>query len=496
MRCGFTQTLLLPIIKKIKTLDAAEAPYKDGLKSIVEDHAAYAKEALPEAAEHIVVSDFKNGLKANADSLIAYNGIPLIDEFVDNTYSFGKDIAAGQLDRMGFRLTQGEGGPFDERAIDALKTRNLSLLTGVTDEMSKNMTTQISEGMLAGESIRDIAKRLEAVPDTYINRAETIARTETSFAVNTGTINRYREGGVEKVQFLAALDDRTCDECAPLDMAIYSIDEAPIIPVHVNCRCTYISVPEDGSEFEPFTDEELDSFREGNFTPLFRHEPGEEPIVVPEPPVVVPEPVIVPEPIAPTFEPRDISGPGYEQWALTRPETDAVELYQGLGYQQINKYFYDRESLSYLDEDTLKYLENKIADLDSAIDKGVLTESKTLYHGVGVKESKKIMTKVVGDEMEYEGFISSSQSDFTAKGFSAHADVEFLEDGRRLVTKPLAILESQAGETAHRMGNEYEQEILFPRGKKFIVTDITEDLDKSVSHVWIKYIIYTLKPIT
>ena len=247
---------------------------------------------------------------------------------MDNSYSFGKTIAALQLDRMNIQLTQGEGGPFDERALDALKTRNLALVTGITDDMSKTMVTQISEGMIAGESVNDIARRIDGTSVSFSPRAETIARTETAFAVNTGTMNRYREEGTESVMVIAALDDRTCDICAPLDMQVFSISDAPTLPEHPNCRCTFAAVPPDGTEFEPFTDEEINDFRDGNFTPLFRNEVelGPEPVV------------ITPEPVSDKFVPFDlVSEEGVKEFRNSNVFTD---IYNGLSNGELEESSY------------------------------------------------------------------------------------------------------------------------------------------------------------
>lgn len=57
---------------------------------------------------------------------------------------------------------------------------------------------------------------------------------------SVGALNRHLAGGY---QHSAELDDRTCSECAGLDGKIYyydrwpSIDTAPELPLHPNCRC-------------------------------------------------------------------------------------------------------------------------------------------------------------------------------------------------------------------------------------------------------------------
>ena len=75
------------------------------------------------------------------------------------------------------------------------------------------------------------------------NRPNMIARTEASRLANQGLVEHYRDNKIEKVQFLASLSERTCPICVDLDGSVYTLnDSAGVIPVHANCRCTWIPV--------------------------------------------------------------------------------------------------------------------------------------------------------------------------------------------------------------------------------------------------------------
>jgi SPP1 gp7 family putative phage head morphogenesis protein len=72
-----------------------------------------------------------------------------------------------------------------------------------------------------------------------------LARTEIIRAHAEGTLNNFELAGLENVElqaeFLTAGDDRVCPICSALSGKIYSIKEARgIIPVHPNCRCTWL----------------------------------------------------------------------------------------------------------------------------------------------------------------------------------------------------------------------------------------------------------------
>ncbi|CAK0754665.1 hypothetical protein CCP3SC1AL1_2110002 [Gammaproteobacteria bacterium] len=70
-----------------------------------------------------------------------------------------------------------------------------------------------------------------------------IARTESTRVAAEGAINNYKDNGIQQVQFLSAMSDRTCPECEEKNGRIMSLEEAKsTIPVHVYCRCTWIPV--------------------------------------------------------------------------------------------------------------------------------------------------------------------------------------------------------------------------------------------------------------
>ena len=56
-----------------------------------------------------------------------------------------------------------------------------------------------------------------------------------------------RENQITKQMFVATLDDRTSEECESYDGQVFDLDDSskPDIPVHVNCRCTYVNIVDD-----------------------------------------------------------------------------------------------------------------------------------------------------------------------------------------------------------------------------------------------------------
>jgi SPP1 gp7 family putative phage head morphogenesis protein len=97
----------------------------------------------------------------------------------------------------------------------------------------------------------DMAERIAArVEGIGIARARTLARTEVIGSHAAATLNSFREAGLVGVKVLAefatAGDAQVCEQCAALEGQIYSMEKAEgLIPVHPNCRCTFIPAVDD-----------------------------------------------------------------------------------------------------------------------------------------------------------------------------------------------------------------------------------------------------------
>ena len=83
--------------------------------------------------------------------------------------------------------------------------------------------------------------------DAYNYRTERIARTEVSSALNEGSLQAYKQAGIEEVEWVAVLDDATADECIDNDGEIRKIGDSfssgeTQPPNHIQCRCTTVAV--------------------------------------------------------------------------------------------------------------------------------------------------------------------------------------------------------------------------------------------------------------
>lgn len=69
------------------------------------------------------------------------------------------------------------------------------------------------------------------------NKISNIASTEVFGAHNESILKSLSPNAL--VKYNATLDKRTCPTCASRDGRVYTVQDAPSLPAHTRCRCTY-----------------------------------------------------------------------------------------------------------------------------------------------------------------------------------------------------------------------------------------------------------------
>lgn len=101
------------------------------------------------------------------------------------------------------------------------------------------------KGLQQGKTPTEIAVSLHNLMGKSFNDCHRLVRTESMHYLNSATLQRYRDDGVEYVQVWAAEDERTCDTCGSYHEKIYPIEQCPVLPFHPNCRCTILPVTDE-----------------------------------------------------------------------------------------------------------------------------------------------------------------------------------------------------------------------------------------------------------
>lgn len=231
-------------------------------------------------------------LRVNETAADYING-RMPDVYSLNYNETGKGIA-GEVKGYSFEMV-------DASTVKSLATKDETLLpyktvNGKKDVRwnTKQVNSEIMQGILQGESIPDISKRLTHVTEMNLTSAIRNARTATTSAENRGRMDSYhraQEMGVQIVKvWMATNDQRTREEHLELDGQEREIDEPfenafgeimypgdpDADPANVyNCRCTLVTrvvgfngvemeVEEDAEEVEEVGIEQLRSIAENS----------------------------------------------------------------------------------------------------------------------------------------------------------------------------------------------------------------------------------------
>jgi SPP1 gp7 family putative phage head morphogenesis protein len=147
------------------------------------------------------------------------------------------------LEEMGFDFTI-----LSEQQAKAIASQNWSGVSfssriwGNANDFNARVMNDIEEMVIGGKSPDQLKKKLIEDYSVKFNEADRLIRTEASHAYNTAALESYTEAGCTEVDYLAESD--CCELCEPYSGKRYPATDAPIIPVHPNCRCTYLPVVE------------------------------------------------------------------------------------------------------------------------------------------------------------------------------------------------------------------------------------------------------------
>lgn len=119
-----------------------------------------------------------------------------------------------------------------------------------TDKLKAELDVLLTENRIRGQNPRVIARRLRGlVASSFADQAkyitERLARTESTRSIISAQLDSYKESGFTRVKWIA--ESNACGLCKDLSRGgknrdgVYEIDNAPSIPAHPNCRCSFIS---------------------------------------------------------------------------------------------------------------------------------------------------------------------------------------------------------------------------------------------------------------
>ena len=189
------------------------------------------------------VKELNEKLDLYSDNTIYANTPRLIKENITLSYKAGKNKAASnpRITRFSIRIDP-KLSIYDQRVINDLQTRNMSLITKLTEDIKTKIlqitTNGINNGLGTDVIVRDITKNIEDVSKYQVER---IVRTELAYSYNTAMSETYKQAGITEWQWLATLGSTCCEECAELHGQVFNwSDNKP--PLHPNCLCSLYPV--------------------------------------------------------------------------------------------------------------------------------------------------------------------------------------------------------------------------------------------------------------
>lgn len=197
------------------------------------------------AAEDLLLSPFDEGRWIKAFRIA-------LRPVIEGVYREAGELARDQL---GFAFAFDVQDP---NVIRAIETQVQRFAVEVNNTTWQALQTSLAEGVSDGETIDQLAERINGIMGDRIRSSkDTIARTETTTASTTGTLESWRQSGVVVgKEWLAAIDDRTRESHVAAHGQRVGLNDSFTVGAatgtgpgnmgsareNVNCRCTIVPV--------------------------------------------------------------------------------------------------------------------------------------------------------------------------------------------------------------------------------------------------------------
>lgn len=113
------------------------------------------------------------------------------------------------------------------------------------NRLQETLNNELINCLVTGKKTTELKHILMERFGVSYHRADTLVRTEIAHIQTEAAKQRYQDYGIERVQFWADPDERTCPDCGALHKKIYPAGANVPLPLHPNCRCALLPVIED-----------------------------------------------------------------------------------------------------------------------------------------------------------------------------------------------------------------------------------------------------------
>lgn len=285
--------VILDVLRKIRDLEGNSPTTTARLRSILAQMVDSLKSWENESAAYMIdeiqnLAEFQVGFVQDQLQRVLPKG-----EFQVNTVDVSPDFAKSIVTRDPTALTirlRDKDGVFRSAqfALTAKRGSEISLpngknvkksFRGIAEDSASRLSRAIRLGVLEGESLPKIARRLKgpnlrfnAKPQNAIALNSALKKSEGMLLSNKQiqtvvrtTVNQVQNAASQavyaankditgKYQYVATLDARTSSICQRLDGQLFRYDQGPVPPQHFNCRSTTVPVIDDDDLGKAFPD--------------------------------------------------------------------------------------------------------------------------------------------------------------------------------------------------------------------------------------------------
>ena len=273
--------VILDVLRKIRDVEgntrASEARLQAILTQMVESLKGWENESSIYMIEEMQnLAEFQVGFVQDQLQKVIPQGEYQVNS-VAVSPDFAKSVVTRDPTKLRIRLRDKDGNFRSAQfALTAKRGSDISLpngdtvkksFRGVADSSASRISRAIKIGMLEGESLQKITKRLKG-PNIRFNskpqntialrsalknsegmslsnrQIQTVVRTTVNQVQNAASQAVYaaNEDVTGQYQYVATLDARTSSICQRLDGQIFKYDQGPVPPQHFNCRSTTVPV--------------------------------------------------------------------------------------------------------------------------------------------------------------------------------------------------------------------------------------------------------------
>lgn len=218
------------------------------INNLLAEHVTISKEHVLAASKNTDLNfEYLRKIYPDIDNIIQ-EAVPDIRTYTEKFYTAGK--TAGFSD-MGVKAFVGAS---DTNAMYHLTNYNFELIRKLTDDLAAGVRREVWQGVARDRGLKEIAKRIEKVPDlvplqrgkrvwTIAERAKLQAHTESTRARHQGLYMSFKQYDVTHYELVNTPWERLCKLCkARAAKNPYPIDDLTgWSPIHVLCYCSNIA---------------------------------------------------------------------------------------------------------------------------------------------------------------------------------------------------------------------------------------------------------------